>query len=58
MAVFKFVEPPDNNERPVDQKSRVKFKIMSLKVKGEMDYVPELVCFFLKVSWFNLSYKL
>ncbi|KAJ0052438.1 hypothetical protein Pint_02157 [Pistacia integerrima] len=41
-TVFKFVEPPENNERPVDQKSKVKFKIMSLKVKGEMDYVPEL----------------
>ncbi|XP_040863126.1 vesicle-associated protein 4-1 [Glycine max] len=42
LAVFKFVEPPENNEKPIDQKSRVKFKIMSLKVKGEMDYVPEL----------------
>lgn len=44
--VFKFVEHPENNEKPaVDQKSKVKFKIMSLKVKGEMDYVPELVYF-------------
>ncbi|CAF1711021.1 BnaC03g64150D [Brassica napus] len=41
-TVFKFVEPPENNEKPVDQRSRVKFKIMSLKVKGPMDYVPEL----------------
>ena len=41
--VFKFVENPENNEKPMDQKSRVKFKIMSLKVKGPMDYVPELV---------------
>ncbi|KAJ8748295.1 hypothetical protein K2173_001714 [Erythroxylum novogranatense] len=41
-TVFKFVEPPENNERPLDQKSRVKFKIMSLKVKGEMEYVPEM----------------
>ncbi|KAK4485168.1 hypothetical protein RD792_007810 [Penstemon davidsonii] len=41
-AVFKFVEHPENNEKPMDQKSRVKFKIMSLKVKGPMDYVPEL----------------
>ncbi|CAI0431089.1 unnamed protein product [Linum tenue] len=39
---FKFVEHPENNEKPMDQKSRVKFKIMSLKVKGPMDYVPEL----------------
>lgn len=43
MTVFKFVEVPENNEKLVDQKSRVKFKIMSLKVKGAMDYVPELV---------------
>ncbi|KAK7256332.1 hypothetical protein RIF29_29774 [Crotalaria pallida] len=42
-TVFKFVEPPENNKKPVEQKSRVKFKITSLKVKGEMDYVPELV---------------
>ncbi|XVF25917.1 hypothetical protein REPUB_Repub13aG0255400 [Reevesia pubescens] len=41
-TVFKFVEIPENNEKPMDQKSKVKFKIMSLKVKGPMDYVPEL----------------
>ncbi|KAH6829003.1 PapD-like superfamily protein [Perilla frutescens var. hirtella] len=41
-TVFKFVEHPENNEKPMDQKSKVKFKIMSLKVKGEMDYVPEM----------------
>ncbi|KAI9086627.1 hypothetical protein K1719_031221 [Acacia pycnantha] len=41
-TVFKFVEPPENNEKPIDQKSKVKFKIMSLKVKGELEYVPEL----------------
>nr|XP_043612233.1 vesicle-associated protein 4-2-like isoform X2 [Erigeron canadensis] len=41
-TVFKFVEPPENNEKPMDQKRKVKFKIMSLKVKGVMDYVPEL----------------
>ncbi|XP_022764015.1 vesicle-associated protein 4-2-like [Durio zibethinus] len=41
-TVFKFVEPPENNEKPIDQNSRVKFKIMSLKVKAETDYVPEL----------------
>lgn len=43
MAVFKFVELPDNNEKQLDQKSKVKFKIMSLKVKAGIDYVPELV---------------
>lgn len=41
--VFKFVEHPENNEKPMNQKSKVKFKIMCLKVKGPMDYVPELV---------------
>ncbi|GAB4826841.1 Vesicle-associated protein 4-2 [Ancistrocladus abbreviatus] len=41
-TVFKFVEHPENNEKPVEQKSKVKFKIMSLKVKGPMDFVPEL----------------
>ncbi|KAF5728635.1 hypothetical protein HS088_TW21G00784 [Tripterygium wilfordii] len=41
-TVFKFVELPENNEKPLDQKSRAKFKIMSLKVKGPMDYMPEL----------------
>ncbi|KAM1008692.1 hypothetical protein ACFX2A_005202 [Malus domestica] len=41
-TVFKFVEAPEKNEKLVDQKSRVKFKIMSLKVKGPMEYVPEL----------------
>lgn len=43
LLVFKFVEPPENNEKPMDQKRKVKFKIMSLKVKGPMDYVSELV---------------
>uniref|UniRef100_A0A5B7A9F4 MSP domain-containing protein n=1 Tax=Davidia involucrata TaxID=16924 RepID=A0A5B7A9F4_DAVIN len=41
-TVFKFVEQPENNEKQLDQKSKVKFKIMSLKVKAGMDYVPEL----------------
>lgn len=41
-TVFKFVEPPENNEKPLDQKCKVKFKIVSLKVKGPMDYEPEL----------------
>ncbi|XP_022037842.1 vesicle-associated protein 4-2-like [Helianthus annuus] len=40
--VFQFVEPPYNNEKPTKQKKKVKFKIMSLKVKGVID-VPELV---------------
>jgi hypothetical protein len=41
-AVFKFVEHPENNEN-VLQKCKVKFKILSLKVKGPMEYAPELV---------------
>uniref|UniRef100_A0A5B7AA15 Putative vesicle-associated protein 4-1 n=1 Tax=Davidia involucrata TaxID=16924 RepID=A0A5B7AA15_DAVIN len=49
-TVFKFVEHPENNEKQLDQKSKVqldqkskvKFKIMSLKVKAGMDFVPEL----------------
>lgn len=41
-TVFKFVEHPENNEKPTEQKCKVKFKIMSLKVHGPMDYVPEL----------------
>ncbi|KAL5132403.1 Vesicle-associated protein 4-1 [Glycine soja] len=41
-TVFKFVEQPENNEKLSDQKHKVKFKIMSLKVKEGVDYVPEL----------------
>lgn len=41
-TVFKFVENPENNEKPTEQKSKVKFKIMSLKLKEGTDYVPEL----------------
>ncbi|KAK4759740.1 hypothetical protein SAY87_022871 [Trapa incisa] len=41
-TLFKFVEHPEDNEKPVNQKSKVKFRIMSLKVNGPMDYVPEL----------------
>ena len=41
-TVFKFVEQPENNEKQSEQKSKVKFKIMSLKVKGGVEYVPEL----------------
>ncbi|KAG0478926.1 hypothetical protein HPP92_013645 [Vanilla planifolia] len=42
-TVFKFVEHPENNEKPLlDQKCKVKFKIMSLKFKSSLDYVPEL----------------
>ncbi|KAK9664158.1 hypothetical protein RND81_14G022900 [Saponaria officinalis] len=42
-VVFKFVEPPDKNDKQSDQKSRVKFKIVSLKMCGDqLDYIPEL----------------
>lgn len=43
VSVFKFMELPENNEKPMNQKRIAKFKIMSLKVKEGIDYVPELV---------------
>lgn len=52
--MFKFVEQPENNEKPQDQKSKVKFKIVSLKVKGPMEYIPELVSFS-SIIYFFLS---
>ncbi|KAG7585713.1 PapD-like superfamily [Arabidopsis thaliana x Arabidopsis arenosa] len=42
-TVFKFVEHPENNvKQKLNQKSKVKFKIISLKVKPGVEYVPEL----------------
>nr|XP_043619184.1 vesicle-associated protein 4-1-like [Erigeron canadensis] len=41
-TVFKFVEQPDKNEKQSDRRSKVKFKIMSLKVTEGTDFVPEL----------------
>ncbi|EPS68542.1 hypothetical protein M569_06227 [Genlisea aurea] len=41
-AVFKFVEHPENDEKFLNRKSRVKFRIMSLKVTEGTDYAPEL----------------
>ncbi|KAM3382642.1 vesicle-associated protein 4-1 [Capsicum galapagoense] len=41
-TVFKFIEQPENNEKPINQKTKVKFKIVSLKVKEGTDYAPEL----------------
>ncbi|KAH9612029.1 hypothetical protein KSS87_003751 [Heliosperma pusillum] len=41
-TVFKFVEQPENNEKMQDLKKKVKFKIMSLKVKEGTEYAPEL----------------
>lgn len=55
LAVFKFVEPPESNEKPIEQKSKVKFKIMSLKVQGEIDYVPELVIYYCSFWWYLAS---
>lgn len=43
MTVFKFVEQPDKNEKQPDKRCKVKFKIMSLKVKEGTDFVPEMV---------------
>ncbi|EOY12773.1 Membrane-associated mannitol-induced, putative isoform 2 [Theobroma cacao] len=44
-TVFKFVERPENDDLQVDLKdlkSKVKFKIMSLKVNAGEEYLPEL----------------
>ncbi|GAB2284585.1 Vesicle-associated protein 4-1 [Dionaea muscipula] len=41
-TVFKFVEQPENNEKPLSLKTKVKFKIVSLKVDERTEYVPEL----------------
>lgn len=41
-TVFKFVEKPDKNEKQPDKRCKVKFKIMSLKVKEGTDFVPEM----------------
>ncbi|CAK9160188.1 unnamed protein product [Ilex paraguariensis] len=41
-TVFKFMELPENNEKQLDHKNKVKFKIISLKMKAGTDYVPEL----------------
>ncbi|KAG6385354.1 hypothetical protein SASPL_154187 [Salvia splendens] len=56
ISVFKFVEPPENNEKPMDQKSTAKFKIMSLKVKGQTDYVHEMACLILIVFLVKLYF--
>ncbi|KAI3988171.1 hypothetical protein MKX01_011960 [Papaver californicum] len=41
VTVFKFVEHPEE-EKQTEQKCKVKFKIVSLKVTEGMEYVPEL----------------
>ncbi|EXB89621.1 Vesicle-associated protein 4-1 [Morus notabilis] len=41
-TVFRFVEHPENSQKHLDQKTKVKFKIMSLKVKEDTEYAPEL----------------
>ncbi|KAI3925492.1 hypothetical protein MKW92_049388 [Papaver armeniacum] len=41
VTVFKFVEHPEE-EKQTEQKCKVKFKIVSLKVAEGMEYVPEL----------------
>ncbi|KAL2944015.1 Vesicle-associated protein 4-2 [Bienertia sinuspersici] len=41
-TVFKFMEQPENDEKLQDLKKKVKFKIMSLKVKEGTEYAPEL----------------
>ncbi|XP_056850512.1 vesicle-associated protein 4-3 isoform X2 [Raphanus sativus] len=43
-AIVSAADSPENNEKPMEEKSGVKFKIMSLKIKAPTDYMPELVC--------------
>ncbi|CAN8289336.1 unnamed protein product [Cochlearia groenlandica] len=44
MQCSKFVEHQEINEKQqLNQKSKVKFKIMSMKVKPGVEYVPELM---------------
>lgn len=57
-AVFKFVEQPENNDKVIDQKSKVKFKIMSLKVKGGIEYAPELVSLIILLSFLLFRLKM
>lgn len=41
-TVFKYMEQPESNEKQQDRRNKAKFKIMSLKVKDGVDYLPEL----------------
>ncbi|KAM7250924.1 hypothetical protein ACFE04_022807 [Oxalis oulophora] len=41
-TVFKFVEQLKNNGKPIDKKSKVKFRLICLKVKEGIDYYPEM----------------
>ena len=51
------MEQPENNEKLSDLKNKVKFKVMSLKVKEGVDYVPELVCLVPSDIIFNFPRK-
>ncbi|KAJ4876445.1 Vesicle-associated protein 4-3 [Raphanus sativus] len=42
-AIVSAADSPENNEKPMEEKSGVKFKIMSLKIKAPTDYMPELM---------------
>ncbi|TYH74096.1 hypothetical protein ES332_D05G374000v1 [Gossypium tomentosum] len=45
-----FVEPPENNEKQMDQKSRVKFKIMSLQLTGRSDETIAMIESYLRTN--------
>ncbi|XP_052487796.1 vesicle-associated protein 4-2-like isoform X3 [Gossypium raimondii] len=49
-TVFKFVEPPENNEKQMDQKSRVKFKIMGLQLTGRSDETIAMIESYLRAN--------
>ncbi|XP_040948661.1 vesicle-associated protein 4-2 [Gossypium hirsutum] len=56
-TVFKFVEPPENNEKQMDQKSRVKFKIMSLQLTGRSDETIAMIESYLRTNKMFVDYN-
>ncbi|KAG4121830.1 hypothetical protein ERO13_D11G227940v2 [Gossypium hirsutum] len=56
-TVFKFVEPPENNEKQMDQKSRVKFKIMSLQLTGRSDETIAVIESYLRTNKMFVNYN-
>lgn len=41
--MFKLVEQHEDDEKHLDQKSKLKFRTMSLKVHEGTDYIPEML---------------
>ncbi|PPD93464.1 hypothetical protein GOBAR_DD09596 [Gossypium barbadense] len=57
LLFFKFVEPPENNEKQMDQKSRVKFKIMSLQLTGRSDETIAMIESYLRTNKMFVDYN-